>query len=184
VAGLTAAALAVVGFLAYQASANASGKPVEDRPGSSDSAAPDPSKGPNDKETTERAPVAVPADSGSGLRVVYSLSDRRVWLVGADEQPTRTYQVTPSNVSPPLGRYQVTSRSAQITGSDGVPVEHVVRFSSFEGVVIGFSAAVDGSTPEPDPAAGRRTGGIREAREDGAALWTFARIGTTVVVVT
>jgi hypothetical protein len=40
---------------------------------------------------------------------------------------------------------------------------------------------VDGSTPEPDPTT--RTGGIREARKDGKAMWQFAGIGTKVVVV-
>ena len=50
--------------------------------------------------------------------------------------------------------------------------------------MVGFSAAVDGSTapaPAPDPTV--RTGGIREARADGDAMWTFATIGRTVVVV-
>ena len=87
-------------------------------------------------------------------------------------------------MDPAPGSYSVTSRSNAVTGSDGVPVEHVVRFATVDGVVVGFSAAVDGSTapaPAPDPKV--RTGGIREARADGDAMWTFATIGRTVVVV-
>jgi hypothetical protein len=178
VAGLTAAALAAVAFLAYQASASAPAGSLKPRPDSSATTErPGSSAGSDNKQP--RHPV--PAGSGSGVRVVYALGERRVWLVGQDERVTRTFKVTPSSVSPPPGQYAVTSRSARIPGSDGVTVEHVVRFTSVDGVVIGFSAAVDGSLPEPG--AGQKTGGIRENRADGKAMWSFAAIGTKVVVV-
>ncbi|MFD9224787.1 L,D-transpeptidase [Streptomyces sp. NPDC060064] len=177
VAGLTAAALAVVGFLAYQASATA-----PDRPGkpSNPSAVPSAqaSGGPKQKP---RNPLTVPAKSGVGVRVVYSLGDRRVWLVGEKAQLRRTFQVMPSTVSPQPGVYPVTSRSGTVPGSDGVPIEHVVRFASVGGVPIGFSAARDGSMASPDPE--KKTGGVRMKRADGDALWKFAAIGTRVVVV-
>ncbi|WP_326578556.1 hypothetical protein OG250_16220 [Streptomyces sp. NBC_00487] len=177
VAGLTAAAIAAVGFLTYQASAH-----VPDdlgKPSPSKSSALPKSKAPagQEKDTDE----VLPDDSGSGERVVYSLDGDRVWLVGANEKVTRTFEVTPSTVDPTPATYTVTSRSAAVTGSDGTPIENVVRFASVDGVSIGFSAAVDGSTPEPDPAT--KTGGIREARKDGQAMWKFAGIGTKVVVV-
>ncbi|WP_156722971.1 hypothetical protein [Streptomyces apocyni] len=177
VAGLTAAAVAVVGFLAYQASANVPdtlGKPVV-----KDSASA--SKAPAGAKDEKADPKALPADSGTGERVVYALGTDRVWLVGADGEVTRTYRVTPSTVDPPLGEHTVTSRSGSITGSDGVPIENVVRFASVDGVTVGFSAAVDGSTPPPDPE--QQTGGVRQARADGRAMWKFATINKTVVVV-
>ncbi|MEU8601965.1 hypothetical protein [Streptomyces parvulus] len=175
VTGLTAAALATIGYLGHQAAATA----PEDlgRPRASGSPAPGASKAPRDR----RHPEALPGGSGQGERVVYSVDDDRVWLVGAGGEVRRTFRVTPSTVDPAPGTYAVTSRSNQITGSDGSPVEHVVRFTSTEGVVIGFSAAVDGSTARPDP--GERTGGIRESRADGDAMWRFATIGQPVVVV-
>ncbi|MGW6512753.1 hypothetical protein ACWGCP_35480, partial [Streptomyces niveus] len=40
---------------------------------------------------------------------------------------------------------------------------------------IGFSAAVDGTTPELDPS--QRTGGVRETREDGQAMEALKAIG-------
>ncbi len=179
VAGLTAAAVAAVCFLAYQASANA---PVDlsVKPRTSGTAAPSvsPSGGP---KQPAKDPLAVPADSGSGERVVYALSDRRVWLVDAQGKATRTFRVWPSTVDPVAGAYKVSSRSGSVQGSDGVPIEHVVRFATNQDVAIGFSAAVDGSTPSPDPA--RKTGGIRMKRADGDAMWTFAVIGAKVVVV-
>ncbi|SDK73602.1 hypothetical protein [Streptomyces indicus] len=173
VAGLTAAALAVVGFLAVQASGSAPetlGKPTT--PSSSSA-----SKKPGGKTK----PGALPALSGQGERVVYQLGTDRVWLVGQGDKVQRTFKVMPSTVDPLPGEYAVSTRSGAITGSDGVPIEHVVRFASNEGVTIGFSAAQDGSTPEPDTS--RKTGGIRETREDGRAMWEFATVGTKVVVV-
>ncbi|WP_189886823.1 hypothetical protein [Streptomyces xantholiticus] len=177
VAGLTAAALAVVGFLAYQASANVPDNLASKRPSAGPSAtAPGatPSAEPEDL-------LVVPADSGTGMRVVYALGDRRVWLVDANERAQRSFGVMPSTVSPKPGSYAVTSRSGSVSGSDGVPIEHVVRFASVDGVTVGFSAAVDGSMASPDPT--QKTGGVRMKRADGDALWVFATIGSKVVVV-
>ena len=81
----------------------------------------------------------------------YYNGEDRVWLVGPGNKVRRTFEVTPSTVDPTPGAYTVTSRSNRITGSDGIPVEHVVRFAGAQGVAIGFSAAVDGSTAAPDP---------------------------------
>lgn len=173
VAGLTAAALATVGWLGYQASANVPADLRQARAGTAPTAPEAPRSG--------SGPTALPARSGQGERVVYSLGDDRVWLVGDGGRVTRTYTVSPSTVDPAPGTYRVTSRSKRITGSDGIPVEHVVRFAAVEGTVIGFSAAVDGSTPDLDP--GVRTGGIREKRADGAEMWKFATIGRKIVVV-
>ncbi|MFF5568489.1 L,D-transpeptidase [Streptomyces sp. NPDC012623] len=175
VATLTAAAIATVGFLAYQASANASdalGKPA---------GAPSASASASAAAQPRKDPRSLPADSGSGERVVYSLRDRRVWLVGEDGKPERAFAVVPSTISPEAGTYLVSSRSGTITGSDGVRVEHVVRFANVNEVAIGFSSAVDGTMSAPDPSL--RTGGVRMKRADGDALWTFATVGTKVVVV-
>ncbi|MDT0308543.1 hypothetical protein RM780_16485 [Streptomyces sp. DSM 44917] len=182
VAGITAAALAVVAFFAYQAAS------ADDRLGADPPAAPG-SATPEGTEPGggEEGPLPLPAESGEGRRVVYALEQRRVWLVepaedGPGEVIAESYRVYPSAVSPPPGTYEVTSRTAQGTGSDGVPMEHAVVFHvSPEGVVFGFSAALDGSTP--DPSAGGSTGGIRQSREDGDAMWLFATTGVAVVVV-
>ncbi|MFJ3978956.1 hypothetical protein [Streptomyces sp. NPDC090021] len=177
VAGLTAAAIAAVGFLGYQASATAPARPPqaaaqEPAPAASPAAAgrQDPAK-----------PAPVPESSGTGVRVVYSLGQKRVWLVGDATQQPQSFAVVPSTVHPKPGTYIVGSRSGAVTGSDGVPIEHVVRFATQEGVAVGFSARVDGTTPEPDP--NKKTGGIRMARADGDAMWAFATINSKVVVI-
>lgn len=175
VAGLTAGAMAVVAFLAYQASAHVPtnlGAPPVASPSARPSGAP---------AETRKDPLAVPARSGKGTRVVYSLGERRVWLVRSNGQPTPTFPVMPSTVSPSPGTYAVTSRTGRIQGSDGVPIEHVVRFAKVDDVSIGFSAAADGSIQSPDPA--KKTGGVRMKRADGDAMWTFAEVGTKIVVV-
>lgn len=181
VAGLTAAALAVIGFFAFQASAAQDGA-TKRTPNASESSSP--AKNPSDRPGSGRKAKngkALPAGSGHGARVVYALERHRVWLVGKDGKVTRTYEVVPSTVDPEPKAYKVTSRSSHVTGSDGVPVENVVRFANAEGTTIGFSAAVDGKMPKPD--ASQKTGGIREKRADGEAMWLFATIGTNVVVV-
>ncbi|WP_405601147.1 hypothetical protein OG741_24155 [Streptomyces sp. NBC_01410] len=177
VAGLTAAALAVVGFLAYQASASA-----PDQFGSPATPTAVPSAQASGGTVQKpKNPLAVPAKSGKGVRVVYALGERRVWLVGRNGKLERTFEVMPSTVGPVPGVYTVTSRSGSVPGSDGVRIEHVVRFASVDSVAIGFSAAVDGSMASPDP--DKRTGGVRMKRADGDAMWKFAAIGSKVVVV-
>lgn len=183
VAGLTALAFAVVGFLAYQAAA-AQDDGTTGRTGSAPgpraaaTATPSPDASAEARAQRERA---LPEESGTGERVVYSLSRNRVWLVGANERVSRTYRVWPGTVDPQPGTYEVTSRTEHITGTDGVPVENVVVFGYAGDTVVGFSAAVDGSKPELDPS--EKTGGIRERTADGEAMWRFATVGTTVVVV-
>lgn len=180
VAGLTAAALAVVGFLAYQASANAPAD-LSARPKSPGPAASAPVSAPTGPAQKPKDPLKIPADSGKGPRVVYALGEKRVWLVDAKGQATSTFSVMPSTVHPAPGTYRVTSRSGTVRGSDGVQIEHVVRFTNVDDVAVGFSAAVDGTLPSPDPA--RRTGGIRMKKADGNAMWLFATVGSKIVVV-
>lgn len=179
VTALTAAALVAVGVLGYQASASAPDTLHEARKDSHH--APKQHGDQHDKKDKAPAPAPVPAASGTGQRIVYSLGAKRVWLVDAKGTARRTFPVTPSTVSPPPGSYAVGSRSVSVTGSDGIAIEHVVRFAAVNGVTVGFSAAVNGSRPAPGPA--KKTGGIRESREDGKAMWDFALHGTKVVVV-
>jgi hypothetical protein len=174
VAGLTAVAVAAVGFLAYQASATAPERPAQTAPQD-----PAPGPGATPAKQDPAKPVPLPADSGTGQRVVYSVGQKRVWLVGEAGEP-KTFPVVPSTVHPKPGSYVVGSRSGAVTGSDGVPIEHVVRFANADGVVVGFSSRVDGQTPEPD--ASKKTGGIRMTRADGDAMWNFATINVKVVV--
>ncbi|MFI8088445.1 hypothetical protein ACIF9R_08995 [Streptomyces sp. NPDC086080] len=177
VTGLTAGAIAVVGFLAVEAEQGTKPTAATSRP--SVSATPDakPSAQPEKKK-----PVAVPADSGNGRRIVYSLDQKRVWLVDASDAARRTFPVWPGTVSPDPGSYTIGKRTEATTGSDGVEVEHIVYFAAKSGISVAFSNAVDGASPPP-AAPDAKTGGIRVTKDDGRALWAFGTAGTTVRVV-
>ena len=179
VTGLTTAAIAAVVVLAVQADQGTKPTAATTPPGASAPADAKPSAKPPE---TEKKPVAVPADSGTGRRIVYSLGDKRVWLVDDSDAARRSFAVWPGTVSPDPGTYAIGKRTEATTGSDGVPVEHVMYFAQKSGVFVAFSNAVDGSSPPPaDP--GVQTGGIRIAKPDGKALWTFGTAGTAVRVV-
>ncbi|WP_055587172.1 hypothetical protein [Peterkaempfera griseoplana] len=177
VTGLTLGAMAAVAALAVQA------KGTEHR--AAPASPPPPKAGASARpgSTPRPQPPAVPAASGSGRRVVYSLRADRVWLVDPAGKPrtVRTFRVQPSTVDPAPGSYRVFSRTPATTGSDGRAIEHVVLFDRLPGTVVGFSAAVDNTTPKPDPS--QRTGGVRGTRRDMAALWDFAGLNSRVVVV-
>lgn len=141
--------------------------------------------------TTPAAPVvtALPAHSGHGKRVVYSEAGQRVWLVDADDVVRRTYLVSGSlydNLS--TGTYQVYSRSEQAWGiDDSGTMRWFVRFAHGGNAAIGFhDIPIDnGKQVQTRAELGtpRSHGCVRQKESDAKALWAFAPIGTTVVVV-
>ncbi|MER5432621.1 hypothetical protein [Streptomyces sp. NPDC002588] len=180
VTGLTAGAIAAVAVLTVKAEQGPHPTASASRPNASASASPRPSATP--KASPSAVKTDVPEASGSGRRIVYDLSDRRVWLVDADDTSRRTFTVWPGTVHPAPGSYTVSVRKDATTGSDGVAIEHIIYFSVVSGVNIAFSNAVDGSSPPP-AASGAQTGGIRMPKDDGSALWAFGDLGTKVRVV-
>jgi hypothetical protein len=134
-------------------------------------------------------PLAVPAGSGTGRRVVFSEEAQRVWLLDADEAVRRTYLVSGSvtdNLQP--GSYEVWSRSRWAVGIDDSGVmEYFVRFAHGQRAAIGFHSI---PTKLGEPLQTRAQlgtpqshGCIRQALPDAVAMWRFASAGTTVVVV-
>ncbi|WP_406219123.1 hypothetical protein [Streptomyces canus] len=178
VTALTTAALATVGFLGYQAYAATPAHLTKSHTNGTQAITAPKVPGGN------KNAALLPPGSGTGARVVYSLRGHRVWLVGLGDKVIRTFEVAPGNIAPAPGVYAVTSRSNAVTGTDGTPIEHVVRFADVDGVAIGFSAAVrDAAPPVDSTTTPVRTGGIRESRADGDVMWTFATIGATVAVI-
>ena len=152
-------------------------------PGSSSSSA-------KPKVDTNRAP-GVPADSGSGRRVVFDMSDQRVWLVAprtGEDVALRTYLVSGSvtdNLDP--GTYAVYSKSLQAWGvDDSGSMRYMVRFAHGARAAIGFHdiPVLDGSLVQTrdDLGTPQSHGCIRQWRPDARALWRFAPRGTKVVV--
>ena len=133
--------------------------------------------------------TALPLRSGTGKRVVFSEGRQRVWLVGAGDEVKRTYPVSGS-VSDNLdqGTYEVYSRSEQAWGiDDSGTMKYFVRFAHGENAAIGFHDIPidDGKLVQSvsDLGMPRSHGCIRQRRTDAIALWDFAPLGTTVVVV-
>ncbi|MFI9806409.1 hypothetical protein ACIHEJ_18995 [Streptomyces sp. NPDC052301] len=176
VTGLTAGATAAVVALAVQADHGPHPTAAVVRPSASASPHAHAPESPQ-----HSAPPALPESSGQGRRIVYSLSEQRVWLVDATGKAARTFTVWPGTVSPQPGRYSITLRTQSLKGSDGVEIEHVMYFTKASGVNIAFSNALDGASPPP--AEGKKLGGIRLHKADGAALWSFGERGVTVAVV-
>ncbi|OXY95680.1 hypothetical protein [Streptomyces diastatochromogenes] len=176
VSGLTTGAIAVVVALAVQADHGPHPTAAVARP------APSASAGAHASASSKPSgPPALPEESGTGRRIVYSLGEKRVWLVDATGKAGRTFTVWPGTVSPQPGRYSITLRTQSLKGSDGVEIEHVMYFTKVSGVNVAFSNALDGASPPPSN--GQKLGGIRMHKQDGAALWAFGDQGTRVTVV-
>ncbi|WP_245876871.1 hypothetical protein [Streptomyces uncialis] len=175
VTGLLCAALVVVVGLAVRAEPMPGGRTDAGPAGSA-------SKKPQQRPEDAKPKVpAVPAASGEGHRVVYSLEQRRVWLVEARDKVSRTFAVWPGSVHPPVGAHKVSSRLPSGTGTDGVKVANIIYFAKSSGLTVAFSNAVDGARPETD--LGVQTAAVRQKVADGAAMWKFAPVGTIVNVV-
>lgn len=139
-------------------------------------------------DAAARGPEALPPRSGRGKRVVFDISDQRVWLVDADGDVRRTYLVSGSltdNLKP--GTYEVYSTSRHAVGiDDSGTMQYMVRFAHGKRAAIGFHdiPVDDGKRVQTRAELGtpQSHGCIRQARPDARALWYFAIVGTTVVV--
>jgi len=135
-------------------------------------------------------PYAVPANTGTGRRVVYSKSRMRLWLVEADGSVTRTYLVSGRLNQPALGTHKVFSRSTYTCNIDhpNVCMRWMVRFAKgLQGDNIGFHEIPrkDGVPIQSNSQLGQAlsSGCVRQSTEDAMFMWGWAGIGTTVVVI-
>jgi lipoprotein-anchoring transpeptidase ErfK/SrfK len=131
----------------------------------------------------------LPGHSGHGRRVVFDQSEQRVWLVKADGTVARSYLVTGSsrgNVWP--GSYKVRSKTRYArTYRGGGTLEYFVKFTQGRTAAIGFHAVTvrnNGTLvyARQDLGKARTPGCVEAMREDAAALWDFAPVGTPVEV--
>lgn len=201
------AVLGGVGALPTESPAAAAARPPADRAALSGVTLPDASRTPTPPPTTtpattpgrasgtsvqEATGVALPASSGTGRRVVFDISEQRVWLVGrdadGDDAVRRTYLVSGSlydNLD--AGTYEVYSRSRWAVGIDNSgTMEWFVRFTQGANAPIGFHSipTKDGRPLQTRAELGtpQSHGCIRQAEPDARRLWSFAPLGTKVVV--
>ncbi|MEX0790923.1 MAG: L,D-transpeptidase [Actinomycetota bacterium] len=132
--------------------------------------------------------ASIPANSGSGRRVVYSVSSQRVWLVNDDGSLHGTWLVSGRRGEPNPGNYSVFSRSRHArAAAPGITMEFMVRFVRTSGLPIGFhSIPVNrrGNQIQRVDQLGtfQSLGCVRQRYEDAVTMWEFAQIGTPVIV--
>ncbi len=145
-----------------------------------------------DQATGKVVVPTIPANSGTGRRVVFAMGAQRVWLVdqGPDgDTVARTYLVSGS-VTDNLrsGTYSVYSKSEDAVGvDDSGTMKYMVRFTRGDNAAIGFHdiPVLQGERVQTRAELGtpRSHGCIRQWRPDAKALWRFAPVGSKVVVV-
>ena len=138
------------------------------------------------------APAAfppLPANPGAGRRVVYSNSAQRVWLVGEDGVAFDSWLVSGRRGVPRPGVYSVFSRSPVSSAHGGsVTMQFMVRFARGRSLAIGFHSIPvrrNGTPIQSLEQLGtyRSSGCVRQSVGDAAKMWSFAGVGTPVVVI-
>jgi hypothetical protein len=132
----------------------------------------------------------LPANSGTGKRLVYSRINQRVWAVDANERVVRSWLVSGSKYNNEIpGVHKVFSKSVTSTAWNGKALlPHMVRYAKTHIGAIGFHGiprhVSDGSRYQTDAELGTRLSGgcTRQADLDADFVWAFAEVGTTVVV--
>ena len=130
------------------------------------------------------------AGQGTGKRVVYERSSQRVWAIDDDEQIVRSYLVSGSRYRNEVpGWHTVYSRSESALGWDlQADLPYMIRYTQTERGHIGFHAIPSwrdsGEMLQTIDELGERLSGgcTRQALQDAEFLWTFADVGTRVLV--
>ena len=146
--------------------------------------------GPADTQTFLTESVALPAKSGEGRRVVYSIARQRVWVVNKSGSVIRTFLVSGRRDRPLKGTYRVFSQSPESFSplEPGVTFRYMTRFAKgLNGINIGFHEIPrkDGKPMQTVGQLGTPLGSgcLRSSTDDAMFIYRWARPGTQVVVV-
>jgi hypothetical protein len=136
----------------------------------------------------ERPPPPFP-NVGEGRRIIYANGEQRVWLVDERNQLVDTYLVSGREAVPAPGTYHIFSKSVSAwAGHDGITMKWMARFAvARSGLAIGLHAIPRYSNGQPmqteDELGYYRSGGcVRQPDDKAQALYEWAPIGTTVIV--
>lgn len=133
----------------------------------------------------------VPANSGSGRRVVYSKTMQRVWAVDSSGRMIKTHLVSGKQhpLDPRPGTYRVWSRSLHTFAIQNPTIvwKYMVRFAQgSDGGNIGFHEIPSqyGRPVQSIWQLGQplSAGCVRQAPSDALWMWNWAQLGTKVVV--
>lgn len=138
---------------------------------------------------TREDPPQLPNGSGTGRRVVYGISIQWVWVVGSRNNVIRAMPVSGHPAMPLPGKYSVKSQSLQSysTVSRNTRFSHMTRFALGPAKGnIGFHSipTKNGKPLQTEEQLGtfRSSGCVRMNWKDAKFVYSFAKIGTKVVV--
>ncbi|MDX2380991.1 MAG: L,D-transpeptidase [Acidimicrobiia bacterium] len=132
----------------------------------------------------------VPANSGTGRRVVYSKSRQRLWVIDSAGNMIKTHRVSgrQTPLDPRPGTYQVFSRSRYTYSINNPTIKwgYMVRFAhGARGGNIGFHEIPTqyGRPVQSVSQLGQALSGgcVRQAIPDAIWMWNWAYVGTKVV---
>jgi peptidoglycan hydrolase-like protein with peptidoglycan-binding domain len=134
-------------------------------------------------------PPPLPANSGTGRRVVYSRAMQRVWAVDEQGNVVKTHLVSGRLHEPYAGTYSVFSRSENTYNVDDPDVKWhwMVRFAhgpeggniGFHEIPTRFGVPLQSESQLGQPLSG---GCVRQSTADALWMWNWAYLGTKVVV--
>ncbi len=134
-------------------------------------------------------PPPLPANSGTGRRIVYSRAQQRIWAVEADGRVVKTHLISGRLYEPYAGTYSVYSRSMYTysVADPDVKWRYMVRFAygpgggriGFHEIPTRFGVPLQSESQLGQPLSG---GCVRQATADAIWVWNWAGIGTKVVV--
>jgi peptidoglycan hydrolase-like protein with peptidoglycan-binding domain len=139
--------------------------------------------------TPPASTYGLPANSGSGRRIVYSRAQQRVWAVDSNGVVVKTHSISGRLYEPYAGTYHVYSRSLNTysTSDPSVRWRYMVRFAyGPQGGRIGFHEIPNrnGVPLQSNEQLGLplSSGCVRQTTADALWVWNWAGIGTKVVV--
>jgi lipoprotein-anchoring transpeptidase ErfK/SrfK len=167
----------------------AEGDPAEDTAAPADSTT---STAPAPTTTVPPLPLnSIPPNSGSGMRIIFSNSGNRVWLVDSNGQLVRSFLVSGKKGVPTPGTYHVMSQSRWTQSKFVSPVIHMEYMTRFaispnKKNTIGFHAIPSREgVPMQTPAqlGTFQSGGcVRMLKDNAIFIFNWATVGTKVVV--
>ena len=133
---------------------------------------------------------SIPEGSGSGERVVYSLTGQRVWLVADDGYLIDSYLVSGRDWMPNVGTFRVWGKARRTRGYDpDYTMNFMVRFAvGSHGGTIGFHdlplyRGRPVQTLDDLGTANLSGGCVRQDSYHARMMFSWTEIGTTVVVI-
>ncbi len=163
--------------------------------GSTAAGSPDNTIEPADRGTAVQVGDTLPPpDTGTGKRAVFSIAQQRVWVYSDTTTIIRTFLVSARLDMPNVGTYKVWSRSLYACSSAhrSECMRFMIRFAKGPGGDnIGFHEIPRETALPGDPwlqtveqlGQPLSSGCLRQSTADAEFMWTWAAIGTTVVVI-